>query len=112
MSPTEAFRNLLVMAAADGTLTEHEVNFLTDRSEQWNIDNDEFAAAIEYALSGKGELSLPPDHADRVEMLRDLIRIMAADGQLADTEKRMFAGAAAQMEISEEELNAIVDSIM
>ena len=112
MSLLEAFKNLLVMAAADGVLTEHEVNFLTDRSHQWNIDDNDFTSAIEYALSGQGELTLPNDHAARLEMLRDLIRVMAADGQLAETEKRLFAAAAAKMEVSEDELNAIVDSVL
>lgn len=45
-------------------------------------------------------------------MLRDLIRMMAADGDLADVEKDLFATAAAKMEISEDELNQIIDSVL
>ena len=34
---------------------------------------------------------------ERVEMMQDLIRMMAADGQLAEIEKELFAAAAVKM---------------
>ena len=47
-----------------------------------------------------------------VEMLKELIHMMAADGELAETEKQLFATAAARMDISGDELNDIIDSIL
>jgi hypothetical protein len=69
-------------------------------------------AAIEYALSNETYLAIPSGSEERQEMLRDLIRMMAADGDLADVEKDLFATAAAKMEISEDELNQIIDSVL
>ena len=76
-----------------------------------DLSQTDFAAAIEVALSDKAELQIPPNKQDRIEMLQDLIRTMAADGQLADIEKRVFAMAAAVMELSEGELDEIIDSV-
>jgi uncharacterized tellurite resistance protein B-like protein len=107
----DKLKNLMIMAFADGRLTQSELEFLSDRSVQWGISQTDFAAAIEVALSDKAELQIPPNKQDRIEMLQDLIRTMAADGQLADIEKRVFAMAAAVMELSEGELDEIIDSV-
>lgn len=106
------FRNLLVMAVADGSLSEGEYKLLADRSAKWNLSDDEFASAIDYALSGNAELSIPESKEEQTEMLRDLIRMMAANGELADAEKELFASAATTLNISEEELNQIIDSVL
>lgn len=108
----DKLKNLMVMASADGSLTQSELEFLSDRSVQWGISSTDFAAAIEFALSDEAELQIPPDKQDRSELLQDLIRTMAADGQLADIEKRVFAMAAAVMELPDGELDRIIDSVL
>jgi len=35
MEKIDQFKNLLVMAAADGSLTDREIAFLSDRSQSW-----------------------------------------------------------------------------
>ncbi len=105
-------RNLLVMAAADGSLTEREIAFLADRRERWSIPADEFAEAIRYAISDVAELEIPESQEERVEMLQDLLRMMAADGDLAEVEKKLFATASVAMNISDDELKEIIDSIL
>lgn len=105
-------RNLLVMAAADGSLTEREIAFLSDRREHWAVPEDAFADAIRYAISDVAALEIPESHDERVEMLQDLIRMMAADGHLAEIEKQLFATAAVAMNISDDELKQIIDSIL
>ena len=108
----EQFKNLLIMAAADGTLKEREIKLLADRCHEWGIGESDLAAAIENSLSDSAEFYFPANRVDRIEMLRDLIRMMAADGHLADHEKTLFAIAASKMEVGEEELNRIIDSVM
>ena len=108
----DKLRNLLVMAAVDGSLTQREIDFLTDRCQHWEISEDEFAAAIRYAISDEAQLSIPATQEERVEMLQDLIRMMAADGQLAEIEKELFATAAVKMSIADEELQEIIDSVL
>jgi uncharacterized tellurite resistance protein B-like protein len=111
MKIMDKLRNLLVMAASDGSLTDREIRYLSDRCQQWGLSPSSFAEAIEYALSKEAELALPPRKSDRVEMLKDLMSVMAADGHLAETERHLFAMAAAKMEISETELNQLIDNL-
>ena len=112
MNSTEQLRNLLVMAAADGSLTESEINFLTDRAKGWSIPDEEFAAAIRYAISDDAQFAVPDTREERVAMLQELIRMMAADGDLAEVEKNLFATAAVTMGFSNDELKEIIDSIL
>jgi len=108
----DKLKNLMVMACADGSLAQSELEFLSDRCVQWGISQTDLAAAIEYALSDEAELQIPPHKQDRVEMLQDLMRTMAADGQLADVEKRLFAIAAGVMNLPDGELDRIIDDVL
>jgi len=112
MSERDLFRNLVVMAASDGSLTQSEIQMLSDRAEQWGISDSEFATMIEFALSPESHVDLPPKREDRIRLLQELIRMMAADGQLAEAEKRVFATAAAVMHFSEAEINSIIDKTL
>ena len=91
MTFLDKLKNLMIMAFADGSLSQSELEFLSDRSVQWGISQTDFTAAVEFALSDEAELQIPPNKHDRIELLQDLIRTMAADGQLAEIEKRVFA---------------------
>jgi uncharacterized tellurite resistance protein B-like protein len=112
MTLMDKLTNLLVMAAADGSLNEPEIKFLLNRSARWGISRDDFSQALEYACSRRAELRLPGDRAERIAMLKDLIRVMAADGALTETEKRLFATAAAKMRLSKAELDDVIDSVV
>lgn len=105
-------RNLLSMAAADGSLTEREIKFLASRAERWGVAEHDFAAAVEFALSHPGELKIPGGKDDGIELLTNLVQMMAADGELSPAEKRMFATAAAYMEITPDELNSLIDRLL
>lgn len=111
MQIIDKLRNLLVLAASDGRLTEREIKFLVDRCRSWGVSDSEFAAAIQYALSADAELAIPPRESERLAMLSDMISLMAADGKLAPLEMDMFAVVAAKMEISEVDLNKLIDSV-
>jgi len=108
----DKLKNLMIMACADGSLAQNELEFLSDRCVQWGISQTDFAAAIEYALSDEAELQIPPHKQDRIDLLQDLIRTMAADGQLAEVEKRVFAIAAGVMDLPDGEVNRIIDSVL
>ena len=112
METTDKLKNLLVMAAADGSLTDREIAFLTERCESWEVSDSEFAEAIQYAIAPGAELAIPETESERIAMLEDLVRMMAADGQLAETEKKLFATAAAQMQIDQAQLDRIIDGLI
>ena len=109
MTPRDLLRNLLAMAASDGAINHSEMALLADRCIQWGVSDDEFGEMIEQAVRGKLALQIPADPGDRESLLRELVHMMAADGQLADTEKHLFATAAAVMEITPARLDQIID---
>jgi uncharacterized tellurite resistance protein B-like protein len=111
MKRLEMIKNLLVMAFADQRMTEEEVQFLTARCQRWGLSESEFASAIEYALAHAGEITIPQKKSQRLELLAELMGVMAADGQLVEAERVLFAHASAAMEISDDELNELITKL-
>lgn len=105
-------KNLVIMAAADGSLAEGEIAFLVDRCATLGLDEEDLEKAISFALSGEAKLKFPVDRAEQNQMLADLMRMMAADGELAEVEKRLFALAAAKMGIEKVELEVLIDRLV
>lgn len=112
MERYEMFKSLMVMAAADRKFTEEEVEFLALRSSRWGITDQQFEEALQYAKSGDAVVSIPEKKEDRERLLHDLIRMMAADGELAPVEQRLFAEAAAKMGVSPDQLDKIIDGLL
>jgi uncharacterized tellurite resistance protein B-like protein len=110
MTPIEQFQHLLAMAAADGSMDEGELRLLSSRAMQLGVTDDEFEQVLQAAISRRDHLSIPRDHDDRLTLLRDLVRMMAADGRLDHREKSLFAIVAATMEISPAQLNQVIDA--
>ena len=112
MDRAEMFRNLMVMAAADRKFTDEEVELLALRASRWGLTDAQFDQAVAYAADGNAELTLPDNDDERRQMLRDLLQVMAADGELAPAEKQLFAEAAGKMGVSADELNAMIDALL
>lgn len=105
-------RNLVVMAFADGSLGEREVNLVADRCAELGLDEYDLKKAIEFGLGDEAAVELPSDPAQKIELIRDLVRMMAADGRLDESEKRLFALAAAMMSMSSADVDQIIDSTL
>lgn len=112
MQHLDQLKNLVIMAAVDGSLSEQEIALLVDRCAALGLEEEDLEKAIAFALSGKAELKFPADRKEQLEMLGDLVRMMAADGKLTEVEKRLFALAAAKMEVEKEELDALIDQLV
>jgi uncharacterized tellurite resistance protein B-like protein len=112
MKQLDHLKNLVIMASADGSLTEREIALLVDRCQQLGLGEKDMEKAIEFALSGNATMKLPTDHAEQIAMLSDLVRVMAADGSLSDVEKRLFSLAAAKMEIDRDEIEDLIDNLV
>ena len=104
--------NLLVMAAADNAISAEEIAFILDRGERWGLSAEQIQAALDYAQSVDAELQFSTDRTQQLEMMRELLLMMAADGHLADMEKMLFARAAATLNLSETDVNLLVDSVL
>jgi len=112
MDRFELFKNLMVMAAADKKFTEEEVEFLALRASRWGISDQQFEEALLFAKSGGAKMTIPESQEERTRLLRDLIRMMAADGDLASVEKRLFAEAAARMGVNPNDLETTIDELL
>jgi len=112
MDKLRLFRNLMVLAASDGKMTEEEIMFLCLRSSHWGITEEQSQAALEFARSPGAELEVPRNDQQRQEMLRDMLRMMAVDGELAAIERRLFATVAATIGMEREELNTLIDEVV
>jgi uncharacterized tellurite resistance protein B-like protein len=112
MERFEQLRNLVVMALADGSLGEHELSLLAERCSTLGMDEAELREAVHFALSDQASLRLPTDRDEQESLLVDLIRMMAADGVLSESEKRLFALAAAKMNFSAENVNLLIDRLL
>jgi uncharacterized tellurite resistance protein B-like protein len=112
MDRGDSFRNLLIMAASDGRMSESELRMLADRAAEWGITDDQFEQAIQDAISGRAELTLPSDAQGRNEILKDLIRMMGADGRILDGERQLFAFASSILGIEQVDLNQLIDEVL
>jgi len=84
MDPNTRLRNLMVMALADGSLGEREVQFVTDRCAEMGLGEYELRDAIRYALEESASIQLPDNPNESESLLGDLLRMMAADGMLEE----------------------------
>ena len=112
MEQLDHLKNLVIMAAADGSLSEQEIALLVDRAASLGLDEEDLEKAIAFALSGEAKLKFPVDRTEQNQMLADLMKMMAADGELQEVEKRLFALAAAKMGIEKQELEALIDKLV
>ncbi len=112
MDRLASLKNLVVMAMADGTLSEHELTLLCDRCSELGLNEDELREAVQFALSKEASLELPTIECEQEAMLTDLIRMMAADGELNEVEKQLFALAAAKMNYAGDRLNQLIDRLL
>ncbi len=106
------FHNLVNLAAVDHKFTEEEVGFLVNRAEAWNIPSDEFETALAGISTGQIEVTIPEDHAQRVNMLKEMIRLMAIDGEMAETEKSLCARASARMDFTGIQFSEILEEVI
>jgi len=112
MQHLDHLKNLVIMASADGSLSEREIALLVDRCGEMGLEEADLGKAVSYALSDEAALKLPTEKMEQIAMLSDLIRIMAADGKLSEVEKRLFALAAAKMGIERVELDDLIDKLV
>lgn len=112
MRHLDHLKNLVIMASADGALSEGEIALLVDRCAELGLEDADLGRAVQFALSEHASLKLPTERKEQLEMLSDLIRIMAADGKLNEVEKRLFALAAAKMHVERQELDDLIDKLV
>src|SRR5262245_39976836 len=112
MKPTDLIRNLMIMAAIDGKFTQPELEYLAERAKLWGLTPEEFKQQISAAVRPEAEFTIPPTMGERLEVLGEMIQVMAADGDLHEVEKRFLAAATIGMQVSLEQLNRLIDELV
>ena len=112
LSKVELFSNLVLLAFADGKFTQEEVTYLAQKAEKWNISADDVETAFAGASTGEADIIIPELRDDRTELLKEMIRLMAVDGHLADVEKRLCATASAAMDFNGIEFDDLLKSVL
>ena len=112
MENIDQLKNLIVMAAADGKFTQSELELLAERCHQFGLSQEQFEKAFAEATRSDAKFVIPTEQAEKAVLLRDLLRMMAADGELSTTEKKLFAQAAVQMQMDKVEIDEIIDQLL
>ena len=112
MNYDQLLRNLMVMAAADGRITDEEMHLLRERSRRWRVSEADFEKALEYAQSAEAKFQFSDDADQRRAMLEGFVEMMGVDGDYADVEMSLFAIAAVRLGVEDTELNRIIDSVL
>jgi uncharacterized tellurite resistance protein B-like protein len=112
MDKIQVFHNLVNLAAADSKFTDEEIEFLARRANEWEIPNDEFETAIAGLTEGNVEVTVPESFEDRVLLMKEMIRLMAVDGELAEMEKRICADASGRMDFTSQQFSQILDEVI
>ncbi|MEM6690947.1 MAG: TerB family tellurite resistance protein [Planctomycetota bacterium] len=103
---------MVVMAFADGSLGESEVNLMVDRCGQLGLNPGDLDEALKHALADSASLDLPIEPSEQKSLMIDLIRMMAADGVLEESEKRLFALAAAKMSMTATDVDDLISEVL
>lgn len=112
MERIELFSNLVALAASDGKFMPQEVEYLARKAELWGLDPDDVDSVLIGMQESAQEVTVPPTRGERVELLSEMIRMMASDGELAESEKRICATVSAAMEFTSQEFNIILDQLL
>ena len=112
MDRLQMFSNLAAMAAIDGKISTEELALLVNRAESWGISSQDAEAVLVGLGEEEAEIVVPESHRERVELMKEMIRMMASDGVLDDAEKRLCAAVSAAMEFTGQEFNQILDELL
>ncbi|MEL7496851.1 MAG: hypothetical protein AAFN77_04530 [Planctomycetota bacterium] len=112
MEKIEIFHSLVNLAAIDSKFTDEEIEFLVRRANQWDIPTSEFETALAGLQEGTFEVTIPESHDSRVMLLKDMIRLMAVDGELDENEKRLCAQASGRMDFTSQQFAKILDEVI
>ena len=112
MEKLDIFHSLVNLAAIDRKFTDEEIQFLVERAEKWNIPTSEFETALAGLSEGTVQVTIPESHHDCVVLLKEMIRLMAVDGELAEHEKALCAQASGGMDFTPQQFSQILDEVI
>lgn len=100
------------MAASDGEFKESEIEMLAVRANQWDITQQQFEETIADIQAGKLELKIPVEEEGKILLLKNMMHMMAIDGELAEEEKRLCAMASVTMGFQDAQFDEILNDLL
>jgi uncharacterized tellurite resistance protein B-like protein len=104
-----AYRNLVMIARADGVVTDAEQAMLTRMAGRLDVTDEH----IEEILANPAKFPIYPPHTiqDRRERLVDLVRMAMADGEFEEQELKVLTRCSIGLGYNEEEVPQLVNRI-
>ena len=104
-----AFRNLVMIARADGVVSESEQAMLNRMASRLDVTEEH----IEEILENPAKFPIYPPHTvqDRRERMVDLVRMAMADGEFDEQELRVLTRCSIGLGYNEEEVAQMVNRI-
>lgn len=112
MDPVQLFHNLINLAAIDQKFTDEEIDYLIEVANRYNIPSEEFEAGLTGIREGMIEVKIPEGDEDRHKLMKEMIKLMAVDGELSDMEKRLCAQASARMEFTGPQFDQLLSEVL
>lgn len=112
MDPIQLFHNLINLAAVDQKFTDEEIEYLIEVANRYNIPSEEFETALTGIREGMIEVKLPENDTDRLELMKEMIKLMAVDGDLNEMEKRLCAQASARMDFTTPQFEQMLNEVL
>ena len=103
-------KNLVMLAAADGRVTDSELAVLLAVASRENISPDDFNRVMEDPDSVT--ISLPEDEDTKLAYLRDMVALMMIDGELDEQELAICKIYAMALGYRSSIVNGMIDGII
>lgn len=112
MDHLELFHNLINLAAVDQKFTNEEIDYLIEVANRYDIPSSEFEEGLQGIREGLIEVKLPAGEEDRQQLMKEMIQLMAADGELNEMEKRLCATASARMDFTSQQFEELLNKVL
>ncbi len=102
------WHNMLVAALTDKQVGPEERDYLEEMRRELGLSQEDARAIVADTKAGRGGVELSGTREQRIELLREIVRVFLADGVLQEREKRMMQAVANHLEMRNDDLDALV----
>lgn len=97
-----AFNNVLVVMAADGTLSDRESEFVRELAGKWGYDTERIEPLFQMALNSQLVIKMPEDAKKRRKIYKMMEKAARADEIVTDEERRVLESVRSEYGIGSE----------
>lgn len=105
----EHFNNLIAVALADGVLHDDEIQFFTERGQEFGLMPEEIDEVIQEG--DNLEFMVPMNKEDREEQLSDSVFIMMVDGHISEREYQLCLKIGEKLDFRPKDVDKIIELV-